>query len=188
MTMPDEKQTAMRREFLRVRQAHPGKIIFWQRGDFFETFEDDAKLVSTELDLQLTTGSFGKLKVPMAGVPVNKVWSYVQRLVARNYHVVIVEEREGAIPAHQRADRRQQDRVVTRILTWRIACCAPHCAKGCTAWATWSGRPRGCCRGRRRRATSCACGRGCGGCRSSPGCWGSCGSRRRPTRGTWSWR
>ena len=117
MTMQDEQQTAMRREFLKVRQAHPGKIIFWQRGDFFETFEDDAKLVSTELDLQLTTGSFGKLKVPMAGVPVSKVWSYVQRLVARNYHVVLVEERQGAIPAHQRADRRQQDRVVTRILT-----------------------------------------------------------------------
>jgi len=117
MTQPEEKQSAMRREFLKVRQAHPGKIIFWQRGDFFETFEDDAKLVSTELDLQLTTGSFGKLKVPMAGVPVSKVWTYAQRLVERNYHVVMVEERQGAIPAHQREDRRQQDRVVTRILT-----------------------------------------------------------------------
>ena len=117
MTQADEKQSAMRREFLKVRQAHPGKIIFWQRGDFFETFEDDAKLLSTELDLQLTTGSFGKLKVPMAGVPVSKVWTYAQRLVERNYHVVMVEERQGAIPAHLREDRRQQDRVVTRILT-----------------------------------------------------------------------
>ena len=101
----------------RCARRIPGKIIFWQRGDFFETFEDDAKLVSTELDLQLTTGSFGKLKVPMAGVPVGKVWTYLQRLVERNYHVVLVEERQGAIAAHLREGRHQQDRVVTRILT-----------------------------------------------------------------------
>jgi hypothetical protein len=46
MSMSDEKQTAMRREFLKVRAAHPGKIIFWQRGDFFETFDDDDSFVA----------------------------------------------------------------------------------------------------------------------------------------------
>src|SRR5918997_562631 len=117
MATSDDKQTAMRREYEKVRAAHPGRVILWQKGEFFETFEDDAKLAASELDLQLTTGSFGKLKVPMAGVPVSKVWTYAQRLVARNYHVVLVEERQGAVPAHQRADRRQQDRVGTRILT-----------------------------------------------------------------------
>src|ERR687886_263506 len=105
MTTREDKPTAMRREYQKVRAAHPGRVIFWQKGDFFETYEDDAKLAASVLDLQLTTGSFGALKVPMAGVPVGKVAPYLQRLVDRGYQVVLVEEREGAIEAHQRADR-----------------------------------------------------------------------------------
>src|ERR687886_233210 len=117
MTTREDKPTAMRRTYQKVRAAHPGRVIFWQKGEFFETYEDDAKLAATVLDLQLTTGSFGALKVPMAGVPVGKVGTYLQRLVDRGYQVVLVEERDGALPAHQRADRRQVDRVVTRVLT-----------------------------------------------------------------------
>src|SRR5919199_2571897 len=117
MTTREDKPTAMRREYQKVRAAHPGRVIFWQKGDFFETYEDDAKLAASVLDLQLTTGSFGQLKVPTAGVPVGKVSTFLQRLVDRGYQVVLVEEREGALAAHQRADRRQVDRVVTRVLT-----------------------------------------------------------------------
>src|ERR687886_3112536 len=117
MTTREDKPTAMRRTYQKVRAAHPGRVIFWQKGEFFETYEDDAKLAASVLDLQLTTGSFGPLKVPMAGVPVAKVAPYLQRLVDRGYQVVLVEEREGTLPAHQRAERRQVDRVVTRVLT-----------------------------------------------------------------------
>src|SRR5919202_2567152 len=104
MPLRDDNPTAMRREYQKVRAAHPGRVIFWQKGDFFVTYEDDAKLAASVLDLQLTTGSFGPLKVPMAGVPVGKVATYLQRLVDRGSQVVLVEERDRALAAHQRAD------------------------------------------------------------------------------------
>ena len=136
MTTREDKPTAMRREYQKVRAAHPGRVIFWQKGEFFETYEDDAKLAATVLDLQLTTGSFGALKVPMAGVPVGKVGTYLQRLVDRGYQVVLVEEREGALEAHQRADRRQ----VGQAVTW--PCTQSPVGRPGTTWAmrSWGRR------------------------------------------------
>src|SRR5919202_5514878 len=81
MTTREDKPTAMRREYQKVRAAHPGRVIFWQKGDFFETYEDDAKLAASVLDLQLTTGSFGALKVPMAGVAPGKGGTQLPRPV-----------------------------------------------------------------------------------------------------------
>ena len=84
MSTGDAKLTAMRREYLKVRAAHPGRIILWQKGEFYDLYEDDAKLGVEELGLTLTTASFGKLKVPAAGVPASKLWVHARLYINRD--------------------------------------------------------------------------------------------------------
>ena len=54
--------TPMMRQYLQMKQAHPDCILFFRLGDFYEMFLEDAKLVSRELDLTLTTRDRGKAK------------------------------------------------------------------------------------------------------------------------------
>ena len=62
-------------------------------GDFYETFDDDARVASKELEITLTSRSMGKnVKVPMAGVPAHAVESYLAKLVKRGHKVAICEQ------------------------------------------------------------------------------------------------
>jgi len=62
--------TPLRKQYLRVKQRYPGAIVFFRLGNFYETFDEDAKLASRELDIVLTSRGMGKgQKVPMAGIP-----------------------------------------------------------------------------------------------------------------------
>ena len=62
-------------------------------GDFYETFDEDARVASRELEITLTSRSMGKgLRVPMAGVPAHSVESYLARLIKKGYQVAICEQ------------------------------------------------------------------------------------------------
>ena len=62
-------------------------------GDFYETFDDDARLASRELEITLTSRSMGKgLRVPMAGVPAHSLENYLARLVKKGHQVAICEQ------------------------------------------------------------------------------------------------
>jgi DNA mismatch repair protein MutS len=62
--------TPLRKQYLRVKQKYPGAIVFFRLGDFYETFDEDAKVASRELDVVLTSREMGKgQRVPMAGIP-----------------------------------------------------------------------------------------------------------------------
>lgn len=62
-------------------------------GDFYETFDDDAKLASRELEITLTSRTMGKnLKVPMAGVPAHSLEPYLARLIKKGHKVAICEQ------------------------------------------------------------------------------------------------
>ena len=85
--------TPVRRQYLKIKEAHRDSIVLFRMGDFYETFDDDARLVARELDITLTGRSLGKnLRVPMAGVPAHSVESYLARLVRKGHQVAICEQ------------------------------------------------------------------------------------------------
>ncbi|WBL36011.1 DNA mismatch repair protein MutS [Tepidiforma flava] len=85
--------TPIRQQYLDLRKRYPGTILFFRLGDFYETFDDDAKLVAEELQITLTSKPMGKdLRVPLAGVPYHAIDQHVAKLVARGYRVAICEQ------------------------------------------------------------------------------------------------
>ena len=91
--MADEKVTPVRRQYLDIKKQHPGAIIFFRLGDFYETFDEDAQVVSRVLDIVLTSRNIGKgVRVPMAGIPHHAAENYLSRLIDKGYHVAICEQ------------------------------------------------------------------------------------------------
>ena len=67
------EMTPMMRQYLEMKEKHPDSILFFRLGDFYEMFNEDAKLASKELDLTLTTRDRNKPeeeRTPMCGVPL----------------------------------------------------------------------------------------------------------------------
>ncbi len=103
----------MRRQYLEQKARQPDAILFFRLGDFYETFDDDAKLVAAELGITLTSKPMGGgLRAPLAGVPVAHVESHLARLVARGHRVAICEQLEDP-----RAARGLVRRGVVRVLS-----------------------------------------------------------------------
>jgi len=88
-----ESSTPVRQQYLRIKQKYPQAIVFFRLGDFYETFDDDAKLTSRELEIVLTSREMGKgHRVPMAGIPYHALDNYLARLINRGYKVAICEQ------------------------------------------------------------------------------------------------
>jgi len=87
----------MMQQYLDIKAQNPDSILFFRLGDFYEMFNEDAKLVSRELDLTLTTRDRNKppeQRTPMCGVPYHSCDSYIARLIAKGYKVAICEQTE----------------------------------------------------------------------------------------------
>ena len=85
--------TPIRRQYLKVKKSYPDAIVLFRLGDFYETFDDDARLASQELEITLTSRNMGKgLRVPMAGVPSHSLETYLARLIKRGHKVAICEQ------------------------------------------------------------------------------------------------
>jgi DNA mismatch repair protein MutS len=85
--------TPIRRQYLRIKEQHPGAIVFFRLGDFYETFDDDARITARELEIVLTSREMGKgHKIPMAGIPYHALENYLSRLISRGYKVAICEQ------------------------------------------------------------------------------------------------
>jgi DNA mismatch repair protein MutS len=88
-----EGSTPIRRQYLRIKQQYPKAIVFFRLGDFYETFDEDARLASRELEIVLTSRGMGKgHKVPMAGIPYHALDNYLSKLISRGYKVAICEQ------------------------------------------------------------------------------------------------
>ncbi|HEY93135.1 MAG TPA: DNA mismatch repair protein MutS, partial [Dehalococcoidia bacterium] len=88
-----EGLTPIRQQYLRIKHKYPQAIVFFRLGDFYETFDDDAKLTSRELEITLTSREMGKgHRVPMAGIPYHALDNYLARLISRSYKVAICEQ------------------------------------------------------------------------------------------------
>lgn len=123
-TMPPEtdagKETSGKRLTPVMEQYHMLKkecgnsILFFQIGDFYETFWTDAEVVSRELDIVLTSRSKGAggEKIPLAGVPCHAFDSYTARLVRKGYRVAVVDQ-VGDPKESKGIVKRQLTRVIT---------------------------------------------------------------------------
>ncbi len=115
MATNEKELTPMQRQYHALKERNQDCILFFRLGDFYEMFDDDARLVSRELDLTLTTRDRGKPKeeqTPMCGVPYHSVDSYIARLVQRGYKIAICEQMTD--PATTKG---LVERDVTRIIT-----------------------------------------------------------------------
>ena len=110
-----QELTPMRKQYNEIKQRNQDCILFFRLGDFYEMFDEDARLAAKELDLTLTTRDRGKPKqeqTPMCGVPFHSVDSYIARLVQKGYKVAICDQMEDPATAKGIVQRD-----VTRIVT-----------------------------------------------------------------------
>ena len=88
-----EDSTPIRRQYLRIKHKYPQAIVLFRLGDFYETFDEDARVASRELEIVLTSREMGKgNKVPMAGIPYHALDNYLARLINRGYKVALCEQ------------------------------------------------------------------------------------------------
>ncbi len=85
----------MMQHYLDTKKEYADCILFYRLGDFYEMFFEDAKLVSKELELFLTSKDCGlEERAPMCGVPFHAADSYINKLVEKGYKVAIAEQVE----------------------------------------------------------------------------------------------
>jgi DNA mismatch repair protein MutS len=87
-------ETPMLEQYRRLKAEHPGSILLFRMGDFYETFGDDALVASKVLGIALTTRDKKRDPVPLAGVPHHAVEGYLKKLVHEGYSVAIAEQIE----------------------------------------------------------------------------------------------
>jgi DNA mismatch repair protein MutS len=106
-------QTPMLRQYQELKQQHPGTLLFFRLGDFYELFFDDAVIGSRELQITLTARHKERGDpVPMCGVPHHSAANYIARLVRKGYRVAICEQTEEASKL-KKLVRREVVRIVT---------------------------------------------------------------------------
>ena len=121
------EMTPMMKQYLEIKKQNPDSILFFRLGDFYEMFNDDARLASKELDLTLTSrdkGKHAKLeaeRMPMCGVPYHSSDAYIARLIAKGYKVAICEQMEDPSKAKGLV-KRDIIRVVTPGTVTDAAC------------------------------------------------------------------
>jgi len=104
------------RQYFEIKEKHPGTILLFRVGDFYETFSDDAILVSKELGITLTKRNNGGDQTPLAGFPYHALDSYLPKLVKRGYRVAICEQTEDPEQA-KKAGKKIVNREVTEVTT-----------------------------------------------------------------------
>lgn len=90
------KLTPMLEQYFDAKKQHPDALLLFRMGDFYETFFDDAKVISRALDLTLTSRSKSEdgAEIPMAGVPFRSIHEYLFQLVEQGFRVVICDQLE----------------------------------------------------------------------------------------------
>ena len=122
MATKEKELTPMQRQYHAIKENNKECILFFRLGDFYEMFDEDARVASRELDLTLTTRDRGKPKeeqTPMCGVPYHSVDAYIARLVQKGYKVAICEQLTD--PALTKG---LVERDITRIVTPGTVSCS----------------------------------------------------------------
>lgn len=116
MSTKTKSLTPLMRQYHKIKEEHEGAVLFFRVGDFYETFADDAKLVSRELGITLTKRNNGGDQTPLAGFPYHALDTYLPKLVKKGYRVAVCEQVENPSEA-KKAGRKIVSREVTEITT-----------------------------------------------------------------------
>ena len=107
------QHTPMMQQYLRVKDDHPDRLVFYRMGDFYELFYEDAGRAARLLDITLTArGQSAGAPIPMAGVPHHALEQHLARLIARGESAVIVDQIGDPATSKGLVERK-----VTRIVT-----------------------------------------------------------------------
>lgn len=101
--------TPMMQQYQAAKDKHPGVILLFRMGDFYEAFDDDAVLVSKQLQLTLTRRD---KQFPMAGFPHHALETHLKTLVQLGHRVAICDQIEGT-SNHVANQKREVTRIVT---------------------------------------------------------------------------
>jgi DNA mismatch repair protein MutS len=103
----------MLRQYHEIKKQHPGTLLFFRLGDFYELFFDDALIASREMEITLTARHKERgAPVPMCGVPYHAAQGYITKLVKKGYRVAICEQTED-LKSGAKLIRREVVRVIT---------------------------------------------------------------------------
>src|SRR5438874_3581066 len=110
--------TPMMEQYLEIKAANPGLLLFYRMGDFYELFFDDAEIASKALGIMLTKrGKHQGMDIPMCGVPVERSDDYLHRLIAQGFRVAVCEQMEDPAKARARGNKSVVRRDVVRLVT-----------------------------------------------------------------------
>ena len=109
----NDAYTPLMRQYAAIKKEHPGSLLFFRLGDFYELFFDDAVTAARELQITLTSRNKEKgIAVPMCGVPYHAAENYISRLIRKGYKVAICDQMEDP-----RLAKKLVRREVTRVMT-----------------------------------------------------------------------
>jgi DNA mismatch repair protein MutS len=110
--------TPMMEQYLEIKAANPGLLLFYRMGDFYELFFEDAEIASRALGIMLTKrGKHQGADIPMCGVPVERSDDYLHRLIAQGHRVAVCEQMEDPAAARARGNKSVVRRDVVRLVT-----------------------------------------------------------------------
>ena len=118
MSTEDPAPTPMMVQYLALKQANEGFLLFYRMGDFYEMFFEDAVQAAPVLNIALTKrGRHGGDYIPIAGVPVKSHEAYLHRLISHGFKVAICEQTEDPAEAKKRGSKSVVARDVVRRVT-----------------------------------------------------------------------
>ena len=109
-----EELTPVMQQYMQIKRQHSNAVLLYRLGDFYETFFEDAVLMSRELELTLTGRDAGAKygRIPLAGIPIKAAPAYLEKLVQKNIRVAICDQLEDPKQAKGLVKRG-----VTRVIT-----------------------------------------------------------------------
>ena len=112
------KATPMMEQYVEIKAANPGSLLFYRMGDFYELFFHDAEVASRALGITLTKrGKHLGEDIPMCGVPVHAAEEYLQKLISLGHRVAVCEQTEDPAEARKRGSKSVVRRDVVRLVT-----------------------------------------------------------------------
>jgi len=113
-----DSATPMMAQYLEIKAAHDGYLLFYRMGDFYELFFDDAVRASAALEIALTRrGRHQGSDIPMCGVPVHAAEHYLEKLIRKGFRVAVCEQIEDPAEARRRGAKSVVGREVIRLVT-----------------------------------------------------------------------
>src|SRR5207248_453529 len=114
----NSRVTPMMEQYLEIKATHPGLLLFYRMGDFYELFFEDAEIGSKTLGTVLTKrGKHQGRGIARCGVPVERSEDYLHRLINAGHRVAVCEQTENPAAARARGNKSVVARGVVRLVT-----------------------------------------------------------------------